>query len=85
MPYINKGEWISCENGHRYARALKDIERGTPSMYADFQLEDGTNPTPGTIFPKCQKCGKPFILVNSASFGNVPHIEGRGWLANVGR
>ena len=85
MPYINKGEWISCENGHRYARALKDIPTASLINSSDFILEDGTHPRRGAIVPRCQKCGEPFIIIRPSAFGATPHIEGRGWLANVGR
>lgn len=71
--YIKAGEWITCEDGHRYARALHDIFKGDAIVSSDWELEDGSHPSKGEQISLCH-CGK-----HRMRGVGKPFIEGRGW------
>ena len=79
-PYIRAGEWIACENGHRYAKAKIDIASGATIESRNFELLDGSSPEPWKPVGLCE-CGARRVVFLATGF--VPYIEGRGWVSPV--
>jgi hypothetical protein len=76
-PFIRAGEWLTCENGHRYAKAKVDIAHSSPVKSQDFELMDGGQPKSGELIGVCE-CGAHRTFADAT--GTVPFVEGRGWL-----
>jgi hypothetical protein len=60
--YANKGDWITCEWGHKIARFQEDVQRGT--LFNPAAIAEWTQPEPmvGDVPPKCAQCGCNFYM-----------------------
>lgn len=77
-PVIQRGEKITCENGHIVAEATDDIRFGDQAYdekignWRIFEV-----PTHGDKDPRCG-CGARYW--KAVTLGGVLHVEGRGWI-----
>ncbi len=75
--YAFRGEVITCEKGHAYARFRRDIVRYAKADAFDLQFADGSTPEDGEPFALCH-CGAPAFRVSPT--GVVAFISGQ-WRA----
>ena len=79
-----EGDIITCEEGHKVYRVVRDIESGDGVHGTDFEslhhnLEDPMDGEP--IYPNCPEEGcESFWAVMTADEQVVLHIEGQGWV-----
>lgn len=64
-----KGEWVTCEAGHRICRIAKDIPYG--GLYDPAYFMDWKQPEPkvGTLEQPCVVCGAEWFRGMSLHFG----------------
>lgn len=48
---MTKGQWLTHENGERYAVANRDIPYHSHLSSSDFTMADGTAPEPHSLVP----------------------------------
>lgn len=75
MPHllIPQGAWLTCKNGHRFARAKADIHSDDALRVRDFDFLDEA-PCAGEQVKMCH-CGAPRL--HSQGPGVLPFIDGR--------
>lgn len=60
--YLDPGDWLCCEQGHRNWRVIKPIAYGDACSSADVVGPYWEHPKPGP-FANCWKCDGPVIIV----------------------
>lgn len=78
---MEAGEWVTCENGHRIAKARATIFTTTEfrplENFEDWQIPGGT-PLPTDPIAPCTICGKRYLGQSNPGSGMV-YVEGKGW------
>jgi hypothetical protein len=70
---IAKGDWLTCENGHRFAQAMRNISPGDVMKSSNFYFSDGVQPSPGSEVQPCSICGAARVKMGESGF--IPFIE----------
>jgi hypothetical protein len=73
---LQKGKWMTCENGHPIAKARRDIHSEEVLEPSDFDWAIDVPEDNSDVEP-CPKCGADYIR-ESGWTGLMPHTE-EGW------
>jgi hypothetical protein len=69
--YADRGEWITCENGHRIARFVKSVKSGQLfDLYAISEWQQHEPAIGEFPIPRCEKCGAEWCAGSQYHFLN---------------